>query len=445
MIHKSNKADNSRRRIYIVTLAIVSLFVISSVGSVTILLQGFSDDDIKVSHGQADARFSSIVTEENGASHIVWHDDRTGSYQIFYNRIVPPDQFIENDNDIQLTESSGDAMYPSLAMDYLRNLHVVWQDDRHGHWDIYYLKLDYNGQTLISAERVTNHSGNSIQPSITIDSNNNAQITWYDDRTGSYELYWDKRVEPDVTPVNLTLAPEEPLNNDPADVEITIQNLGDNDASDVSVEFFVDGAIEGTQMISINANSEQQVIFSWTAVFGQHELRIEVDSEDWIAESNEDNNIAAEYVRIYKISEFSNMSIWANATIRHSVDIIPVTIQEVTDPNPSGTPNDIELFVEYTAENYFDYAYVRIGYDEELLGSIDETTLLMYYWDPYDSEGERWVQVEDSGVNVDEDYVWANVSHFTIFAPLGIPAVNNLPYKPSDPDPYNLSIGEFSI
>ena len=378
------------------------------------------------------AGYASIAAESDEDIHVVWHDNVTGTYQLYYNRISG-DLFQIWETAQQVTESPGDAMYPSIALDTKGNIHVVWQDNRYGHWDIYYVKLDNTGYALIDEERVTDDPGDSIQPDITLDDAGDVQITWYDDRNGDYDLFWDKRIEPELTLINLTLTPEKPMQDDITNVSITLQNKGNNTASDVHIAFFIDDVVQEEQIVSAEATSEQIVSFEWTAEYGTHELKIQVDPENVIAETDEENNIETFFVRVYDTTDFSNVSIWADATIQHTVDVA-VTIEGVNDPNASGTPNHINKFVDYEVDTYFDTALIRIGYTQNDLGDVMESSLQMYYWDVYDAEGQRWVLIEDSGVNTDENYVWANVSQFSVFAPLGVIQQNQPPETPSTPD-----------
>jgi hypothetical protein len=61
---------------------------------------------------------------------------------------------------------------------------------------------------------------------------------------------------------------------------------------------------------------------------------------------------------------------------------------------------------------------LRVYYtDEELeAAGIDESTLTMYRWD-----GSNWVEVAESGVNTEENYVWAKLYSFSIYGPMGDP------------------------
>jgi len=402
----------------IIVLLFCFNFFFVSLTTVGLLNQssGGTSTDLILSDLIGDSAYSKTIAEEDGDIHIVWHDDRSGNYEIYYNKIIE-ERYVVALNDSQITYHSGDSMYPTMAIDKLGNIHLTWQDYRDGNWEIYYKKLDNSGAGITNDERVTYNPSNSIRPSISVDNDTNTHVTWYDDRTGNYEIYWDKRVEPDITPTKIETYPDDIYEDDLVTIEVTVENIGDNYASNISVEFLLDNITNDIQIINLSSQSSEIIMFNMIAGFGLQEILINVDSENKIIESNEQNNNAAEYITCYRISEFSNSSIPAYVTLDHSVEI-DVTIENVPDPIISGTQNNVGLFVEYISTDFFKNAQIRIEYNEEQLGETPESSLKMYYWDIYDYNGEQWVCIEDSGVNTIEDYVWANVSHLCIFAPL---------------------------
>jgi parallel beta-helix repeat protein len=82
-----------------------------------------------------------------------------------------------------------------------------------------------------------------------------------------------------------------------------------------------------------------------------------------------------------------------------------------------------------------DWAYIQLYYDESEL-IVDESTLMMYYWNPTIS---NWTLISTSGVNSAANYVWANVTHLTVFTGMGR-LVHATPVD-IDPDSLNLKTG----
>ena len=75
----------------------------------------------------------------------------------------------------------------------------------------------------------------------------------------------------------------------------------------------------------------------------------------------------------------------------------------------------IDMFVEITIDE-LDWLYIEIPYDEtELPKDTGESSLRIYFWN---STSSQWEEAEETGVDVDGNFVWANVTHLTIFAPM---------------------------
>ncbi|MDP2766351.1 MAG: PGF-pre-PGF domain-containing protein, partial [Candidatus Methanoperedens sp.] len=74
-----------------------------------------------------------------------------------------------------------------------------------------------------------------------------------------------------------------------------------------------------------------------------------------------------------------------------------------------------------------DFIFIKIYYDESALGSVDENTLKVQF---YNTSSQIWEVLSDSGVNTIENYVWANTTHFSVFALAGAKAT--IPVKVQD-------------
>lgn len=122
----------------------------------------------------------ALVLDSEGSIHIVWHELIEGSfsnYEIFYKHG---------------TQTLFNSTNPSIALDSNDNIHIVWSDDRDMNREIYYRKLSSKGETMISALRLTWSTADSDSPSIISDSDDNLHIIWEDNRTGNYEIYYKK-------------------------------------------------------------------------------------------------------------------------------------------------------------------------------------------------------------------------------------------------------------
>jgi hypothetical protein len=116
--------------------------------------------------------------------HIVWYDNRSGHYEIFYKCRVGGTWGA----DVVIASSTGDSEYPAIALDSSDHIHVVWADDRDGQWDVYYRLKDGTGWQ--PETRLTGGTGDSRHPSIAVDGNDHLHVVWQNDQLGSSRIYY---------------------------------------------------------------------------------------------------------------------------------------------------------------------------------------------------------------------------------------------------------------
>jgi parallel beta-helix repeat protein len=78
----------------------------------------------------------------------------------------------------------------------------------------------------------------------------------------------------------------------------------------------------------------------------------------------------------------------------------------------------IEITVDNATEGNLTWALIKIFYDEAELtaANIDESTLKIYY---YNKTAADWQLEPNQGVDTVNNYVWANVTHFSLFGAFG--------------------------
>jgi len=133
----------------------------------------------------------AIAVDSNNHLHVVWHDETPGNYEIYYKKSTDGgSSWITK----RLTCNSGGSYSPAIAVDSNNNLHVVWRDLTPGTWEIYYSKSTDGGSSWIT-KRLTWNSGWSWDPALAVDSNNNLHVVWEDDTPGHWEIYYKKSTD----------------------------------------------------------------------------------------------------------------------------------------------------------------------------------------------------------------------------------------------------------
>jgi len=98
---------------------------------------------------------------------------------------------------------------------------------------------------------------------------------------------------PDLRIENITTQPRAGkfIDGDPVVVKARVRNAGHVTHNGFQVRLLVDGVPRDAVDVSgLEGNGTRDVAFLWTALGGQHELRVDVDPDGFVTESNEGNN-----------------------------------------------------------------------------------------------------------------------------------------------------------
>ena len=174
-----------KKALFAVTLLAMLSMVIAPVAA-----QITWSSDIRLTDASDYSKQPFIAVDSSNNIHITWYDKRDGNYEIYYTKLDNNGNTLVDDT--RLTDDPAYSKQPSIAVDSSNNIHITWYDKRDGNYEIYYTKLDNNGNTLVDDTRLTDDPAYSKQPSIAVDSSNNIHITWYDKRDGNYEIYYTK-------------------------------------------------------------------------------------------------------------------------------------------------------------------------------------------------------------------------------------------------------------
>jgi hypothetical protein len=150
--------------------------------------------DTRLTNSAQESRYPSISAEGQFV-HLVWRDARDGNPEIYYKQ--SNDFGITWGADMRLTNEIGNSLLPSMAVSD-PFVHIVWYDDISGNFEIYYKRSTDNGITWEQAVRLTNDPFYSIQPSITA-SGSDVHVVWHDNRAGESEIYYKRSTDGGIT------------------------------------------------------------------------------------------------------------------------------------------------------------------------------------------------------------------------------------------------------
>lgn len=171
------------------------------------------DDDFRLVNDPAFSGHSSIISL-NSYVFIVWDDNRYGAnnYDIFFKRST--DSGISWSSDTRLTTHPNLSLYPCVTSSGSR-VHVVWEDNRNGKNDIYYINSFDNGQTWLNEIQLTYDQEYSYLPSISV-SNSMIHVVFEDDRNINLEIYYKRNPNGSISPPTnppLLISPPNNSNN----------------------------------------------------------------------------------------------------------------------------------------------------------------------------------------------------------------------------------------
>ena len=164
----------------------------------------------------------SIVADSGDGVYSVWQDGRHGG--TYNNRIyfaASTDRGATWSPNISITADIPvttvvNQMAPRIGYDNaLGRISVVWQDNRRGHYDIWYSSSDDSGATWAPSTRVNDDTVNAnaqkLQPSLVISDGGAVYVAWQDQRNGNDDIYMTRSEDGGATwPFQNTFVTDDP-------------------------------------------------------------------------------------------------------------------------------------------------------------------------------------------------------------------------------------------
>jgi BNR repeat-like domain len=133
--------------------------------------------------------YPSIAVDSSDMLHLAWENATVEAPEIYYKKST--DGGATWTPMKRLTWTAGLSGSPQIAVDSSNNPHVVWYDDTPGHYEIFYKKSTDGGTMWTAAERLTWTAG-SYDPDMASDPSGHVHVVWQNDLPGNYEIYYMK-------------------------------------------------------------------------------------------------------------------------------------------------------------------------------------------------------------------------------------------------------------
>ena len=148
----------------------------------------------------SDKKTPAIFVDTSGNNHVIWADNRddlAGHYEIYYKK--KPSAGSWGADERRSFDLPSDSLMPYIVSDSLGNLHLVWEDERHGNFEIYYLMWEASSSSWGSEERLTDEPAASKNPHLAVDPSGQVHLLWQDRRYRSgggwrgFSLFYKKK------------------------------------------------------------------------------------------------------------------------------------------------------------------------------------------------------------------------------------------------------------
>ena len=113
-----------------------------------------------------------------------------------------------------------------------------------------------------------------------------------DEDNNEYTIDYDATALADLTVADISWKPDRPAIGEDVTVTATLKNAGGGAAQDSGVRLFIDDAEHGeaATLTRLYPQDSGTVSFGWTAETGMHTFRVDVDHDNQVVESDEENN-----------------------------------------------------------------------------------------------------------------------------------------------------------
>jgi len=147
-----------------------------------------------------DSTEPAIAIDSSNVIHVVWEDEMNQSWcELYYKQSADGGNTWSPAKRLTWTLDI-DSGCPAIGIDSKDTIHIVYRDKASGpalwweEYEIYHKKSTDGGTNWSPAQRLTWIPGNSQYPAIAVDSSDNIHIVWQDNVSGNYEIYYKRGI-----------------------------------------------------------------------------------------------------------------------------------------------------------------------------------------------------------------------------------------------------------
>lgn len=150
---------------------------------------------------------AQLALDASGNIDIIWENDSRGNFDVFFSRSSDNGATFSAPTDI--SNGSGTAQNGLIGLDPKGNIYLVWQDGTApgANPDIFFALSGDGGVTFSTPLNISNNSGISEAPFLTIDAGANIDVAWQDNSSGNQDIFFSRSADSGATfssPINLS-------------------------------------------------------------------------------------------------------------------------------------------------------------------------------------------------------------------------------------------------
>jgi len=177
-------------------LSILLALALASAASVTHAAWPESPTGLAINTAFSDQHLPVMLPDGQGGALVVWADLRSGDHDVYAQRITSAGQPLWAAAGVIVCSASGQQVFPVIVPDAAGGMIVLWEDDRSGTADVYAQRVSATGQRLWAAGGVPLCTAidDQVELSAVSDGAGGAIVAWTDLRKGTEADVYAQRV-----------------------------------------------------------------------------------------------------------------------------------------------------------------------------------------------------------------------------------------------------------
>jgi hypothetical protein len=148
---------------------------------------------IAVSNYTGYAANPDIALDGSGNLNLVWSGGSAANIETYFSR--SSDQGVTWSSFVNVSNTPGSSRSPVLAVDSSGNLNTAWFDYSPGNYDIYFSRSTDDGANWSSPANISNNAATSYAPAVAVDNDRNICLTWYDRNPGHWQVFFSRSTD----------------------------------------------------------------------------------------------------------------------------------------------------------------------------------------------------------------------------------------------------------